>query len=106
MMKNIYTILLLSFLCNFLVAQNLKREISHKSETWQERGIQLRAATTPFITTWRTDSAGFTNDNQIKITSDGGAGYDYTVDWGDGETVSGFTGDAIHTYAAIGTYQV
>jgi len=35
-----------------------------------------------------------------------GAGYNYTVDWGDGNTDTGVTGDIIHTYAVPGTYTV
>jgi len=36
----------------------------------------------PFITTWKTDNPGVTNDNQIKISTLG-SGYNYTIDWGD-----------------------
>jgi len=41
----------------------------------------------PFITTWKTDNPGVTNDNQIKITTLGG-GYNYTIDWGDQESTA------------------
>lgn len=57
----------------------------------------------PFITTWKTDNPGVTNDNQIKITTLGG-GYNYTIDWGDQEINTNVTGDITHTYAAAGTY--
>lgn len=59
----------------------------------------------PFITTWKTDNRGFTEDNQIKIGTQG-AGYDYRVDWGDGRIDQGVTGDIIHTYEVAGTYSI
>ncbi len=59
---------------------------------------------TSFITTWKTDNPGTSNNNQITIPTQGG-GYNYTVDWGDGN-ISAETGDATHTYAAPGIYAV
>ncbi|MFO0970879.1 MAG: BspA family leucine-rich repeat surface protein [Candidatus Saccharimonadales bacterium] len=58
-----------------------------------------------FVTTWKTDNSGVTASNQIRIPTVGG-GYNYTVDWGDGNTTSGHTGDATHTYGTSGTYTV
>jgi len=58
-------------------------------------------AQTPFITTWQTTAA----NESITIPTTG-TGYDYEVDWGDGNTTSSHTGNAIHTYASVGTYQV
>lgn len=56
-----------------------------------------------FITTWQTTSAGDT----ITIPTDNASfSYNYQVDWGDGTVESGFTGDAIHTYATAGIYTV
>ena len=60
----------------------------------------------PFITTWKTDNPGLSEDNQITIPTFSGETYDYTVDWGDGITESNFTGAATHTYSIPGTYQV
>ena len=60
----------------------------------------------PFITTWKTDNPGLSEDNQINIPTFSGEIYDYTVDWGDGIIESNFIGDATHTYANSGTYQV
>ena len=59
----------------------------------------------PFITTWKTDNPGKSEDNQITIPTTG-TGYDYTVDWGDGTTNSNVTGNITHTYAEVGTYTV
>ena len=58
-----------------------------------------------FITTWKTDNPGGTNDNQI-IISPIGNGYEYTIDWGDGHIDNGVTGDITHTYDSAGTYTV
>lgn len=62
-------------------------------------------ATIPFITTWKTDNPGTSNNDQITIPTQGG-GYNYTVDWGDGTMPTVETGNAIHTYAVSGTYTV
>ncbi|MCP4414493.1 MAG: BspA family leucine-rich repeat surface protein, partial [Gammaproteobacteria bacterium] len=42
----------------------------------------------------------------ITIPTDAGETYNYLVDWGDGSLESGLTGDASHSYAAVGTYTV
>ena len=54
-----------------------------------------------FITIWRTTTA----NESITIPTTG-SGYNYTVDWGDGTSESGQTGDATHTYASAGEYVV
>ncbi|MEQ8361525.1 MAG: BspA family leucine-rich repeat surface protein [Cyclobacteriaceae bacterium] len=58
-----------------------------------------------FVTTWKTDNPGSSNDNQITIPTTG-TGYLYNVNWGDGMTDTDVTGDITHTYAAPGTYTV
>jgi surface protein len=61
----------------------------------------------PFITTWKTDNVGGSDDNQIIIsTNSAHTTYNYTVDWGDGNTTTNAAGDAMHTYDVIGTYTV
>ena len=35
-----------------------------------------------------------------------GSGYDYAVNWGDGNIDTGLTGDATHTYATPGDHEV
>ena len=58
----------------------------------------------PFITTWKTDATGDTNNNQIRIPTCPGA--NYFVDWGDGKTSKGVTRDITHTYENAGVYTV
>ncbi|MEM1339553.1 MAG: BspA family leucine-rich repeat surface protein [Bacteroidota bacterium] len=60
----------------------------------------------PFVTTWKSDNPGVSEDNQITIPTFPEETYDYTVDWGDGSTSTNVTGDIIHTYATPGTYTV
>ena len=67
--------------------------------------ITYAVAPRPFITTWKTDNRGKSNDDQITITTRG-TGYDYFVDWGDGSTDNNVAGDITHTYASPGTYTV
>ena len=66
----------------------------------------------PFITTWKTDNPGITNDLSIRIPMVGN-GYDFTVDWGDGmedtyvaNPGEGETHFLQHSYATEGIYEV
>lgn len=68
-----------------------------------------QSSTCSFVTTWKTDNPGSSNSNQITLpTLAGGGGYNYTVDWGDGNTDTGVTSSSpnTHTYASPGTYTV
>ncbi len=57
----------------------------------------------PFVTTWKTNAS---NESITIPVNDDVTGYNYTVDWGDGEVSAAQTGDASHTYASAGTYVV
>jgi surface protein len=61
----------------------------------------------PFITTWKTDNDGSSEDNELLISTnpDYASDYAYTVDWGDGKTTDE-SGDAIHVYDVANTYTV
>ncbi|MEP2302766.1 MAG: BspA family leucine-rich repeat surface protein [Kangiellaceae bacterium] len=61
---------------------------------------------TAFITTWKTDNAGASDDNQITIKVSPDFTYDFNVDWGDGTTDENVTADITHTYDVVGTYTV
>jgi len=64
-------------------------------------------ATIPFITTWKTDNPGKSDDNQVFIdTTPEDYTYNYNVNWGDGSTDKNVTGDITHTYNSSGTYTI
>ncbi|NJN41725.1 MAG: BspA family leucine-rich repeat surface protein, partial [Flammeovirgaceae bacterium] len=58
-----------------------------------------------FITTWKTDNPGTSGSNQITIPTTG-TGYNYSVNWGDGNNDMNVMGDITHTYSTPGTYTV
>ena len=60
------------------------------------------AGTSPFITTWITTG----NNESITIPTHNESTYNYTVDWGDGNTTNSHDEDAMHEYATPGTYTV
>lgn len=60
----------------------------------------------PFITTWKTNNPGTSNDNQITLPTTGG-GYSFDVDWGDGNFDYGVgSSNIVHSYTTPGTYTV
>ena len=67
--------------------------------------IPMEVTQRAFISIWKTDNYGSTDDNQVLIST-GGTASNYTVDWGDGSQDSEITGDITHTYASVGTYTV
>ncbi|MCC5942355.1 MAG: BspA family leucine-rich repeat surface protein [Balneolaceae bacterium] len=80
--------------------------------TITDAGLSTGCSTSePFVTTWQTNNPGHSNDNQIRIPGFGN-GYDFTVDWGDGNSddfvwSSGEIAHHVeHTYAAEGIYTV
>jgi surface protein len=58
-----------------------------------------------FIMLVKTDNAGISASDSFIIPTSG-AGYNYNVDWGDGNFSSGVTGSVQHTYSSIGTYTI
>ncbi len=75
------------------------------TQEWTVSVISLQGATTAFITTWKTDNSGSSEENQITIPVSG-SDYNYTVNWGDGLIESGVEGSITHTYQEAGTYTV
>ncbi|GAB3337031.1 hypothetical protein GCM10027429_21040 [Marivirga atlantica] len=63
--------------------------------------FSTNAFTQAFVTTWQVDNDG----DQITIPTTG-TGYDYNVDWGDGDDDINLSGNISHTYAVAGTYTV
>ena len=63
----------------------------------------------PFITVWKTDNAGVSASNQIKLPLSNLGTTNFTVDWGDGtsdEITSYNQPETTHTYSSAGTYEV
>jgi hypothetical protein len=60
---------------------------------------------TEFIMLVKTDNAGTSASDQFTIPTIGG-GYNYDVDWGDGNTSTGVTGTTTHTFPSVGNYVV
>ncbi len=58
-----------------------------------------------FITTWKTDNAGTSANNQITLPTTGD-GYSFDVDWGDASSTLGVTTTITHSYLVAGTYTV
>jgi gliding motility-associated-like protein len=75
------------------------------TSNWTITDAGLNCTMQGFVTTWKTDNPGPTGNNQIRIPTGPGT-YNYTVDWGDGNTTTGAVGDVIHTYVTPGTYTV
>jgi len=62
-----------------------------------------------FNTQWKTDNAGVSNDDQIKLPLLDGYSYDFIVFWGDGNSdhiTAWDQAETTHTYASAGTYDV
>lgn len=58
-----------------------------------------------FITTWKTDNNGESEDNQINIKRN--STNSFSIDWGDGKKDLNVTSqDILHTYNDVGTYTV
>ncbi|WP_353778750.1 BspA family leucine-rich repeat surface protein [Winogradskyella sp. 3972H.M.0a.05] len=85
-------------------------EIEHQNLTdtfnWTITDGGFCSDTDFFITTWKTDNPGSSDNNQITIPTVSGQTYSYIVEWGDGNSDTNVTGDITHTYATPGTYEV
>ncbi|MEP2651221.1 MAG: BspA family leucine-rich repeat surface protein, partial [Paraglaciecola sp.] len=60
----------------------------------------------PYITTWKTDNEGASEDTQITLTLNPELTYDFNVDWGDGSTDENITENITHEYSVVGVYQI
>lgn len=58
-----------------------------------------------FVTRWDTNQPGSPN-SQVTIPTNPGFSYNYTVNWGDGNTDTNVNGNITHTYAASGIYTI
>ncbi len=63
--------------------------------------------TTDFVTTWKTDNEGESNDTSITIPTEGD-GYNYSVDWNNDGVFDqiGITGNVTHNFGIPGEYTI
>ncbi|WP_282043320.1 BspA family leucine-rich repeat surface protein [Winogradskyella flava] len=68
----------------------------------------INAFAQDFSAIWNTANTenNSTLDNQIEIPTNPALTYNYTVDWGDGNTDTNITGNITHTYATVGAYTI
>ena len=68
-----------------------------------------------FVSTWKTDNAGTSNDNQITLPLEASGTYDFSIYWGDGtksditaydQVLQSETVAVTHSYPIAGTYEV
>jgi surface protein len=71
--------------------------------------IIARASTGDFVSTWKTDNPGTSEDNQITLPLESTGTYDFVAYWGDGtfDEITAYNDAAVkHTYPTAGTYTV
>lgn len=68
-------------------------------------GYSFASLSPDFIMLVKTDNAGTSASDQFTIPTIG-SGYNYDVDWGDGNTSAGVTGNITHTFPTAGNYVV
>lgn len=62
-----------------------------------------------YVTRWKTDNAGVSENNQIRLPLESTGTYNFTVYWGDGtsDVITAYNqAEVTHTYPSAGTYDV
>ena len=85
-------------------------ELEKKLTTVHKVKVFSSATITPadhFITTWKTDNPGISNDTSITIPITG-SGYNYDIDWNNDGIFDdiGITGSVTHNFGTAGTYTI
>ncbi len=75
------------------------------SYTWMIDDGEYNCNDISFISVWKTDNPGESNDYEIHIPTFGD-GYNYNIDWGDDSVNTNVLGDITHEYDTAGTYTV
>ena len=79
------------------------------SDSWTiSDGGRSCSANNDFVTTWKTDNSGTSNNTSIIIPTFPGETYNYDVDWDNDGTFDqlGITGDVTHDFGTAGTYTI
>jgi len=82
-----------------------RSEIVNYATNMNFSNISIELPSRPFITNWKVEDNGNDNDFQITIGTVG-SGYNYSIDWGDGNHDDNVQGDISHIYSSEGTYSV
>lgn len=72
----------------------------------RRRALLMGGKKKPLIIRIKTNNAGVTGATGFRIPTTTLETYKYDVDWGDGNKTAGHTGNAEHTYAVAGEYNV
>ncbi len=80
---------------------------TNQASTSTDNSITYNGVWSPneFVIRVRTNNPGASGGNQFRVPTTGG-GYNYDVNWGDGTSSTGHTGDATRTYTTAGTYTI
>ena len=75
------------------------------------RDVQASSDPSSFISVWNTTltSSGSSGTNQVKLPLESGGNYDFTVNWGDGnsDTITSWDQTEVtHNYSSAGVYEV
>ncbi|TSE04664.1 BspA family leucine-rich repeat surface protein [Aquimarina algiphila] len=103
MIKNIHLRTLLYFVICYLFILPTCYSFCLKSDNEE---LEFSSFIGEFTSIWDTTQPGSSANNEIIIPTNPAFTYNYTVDWGDGSSNTGVTGDITHTYATAGSYTV
>lgn len=85
---------------------DIKITCQSENEAVEDSEVEL---INPFVTVWKTDNPGRSEENQIRLPLTAAGNYDFIVDWGDGtsDRIDDWESPKkVHTYAEAGTYEV
>jgi len=101
-------LIIISFLSFNTTKCTAQTGIKKSTKNFNKKNNDLKALNpNDFVTTWKTDNPGTSNDTSITIPTFG-TDYNYDVDWNNDGIFDefGFTGDVTHDFGATGTYTI